>query len=87
MMFSAHGFNGQYIYVVPELDAVFVVLANDVTDLPEVASGDEAVIVGRQAGAEIPLTEFSRLAETIPWETLCSVTKRVPRHYRTSLGV
>ena len=59
----------------------------DVTDLPEVAPGDEAVIVGRQAGAEIPLTEFSRLAETIPWETLCSVTKRVPRHYRTSLGV
>jgi CubicO group peptidase (beta-lactamase class C family) len=35
MMFSAHGFNGQYIYVVPELDAVFVVLANDVTDLPD----------------------------------------------------
>ncbi len=59
----------------------------DVTDLTEVMPGDEAVIVGRQAGAEIPLTEFSRLAETIPWETLCSVTKRVPRHYRTSLGV
>lgn len=58
----------------------------DVTDLPEVAAGDEAVVVGRQLGAEIPLAEFSRLADTIPWETLCSVTKRVPRVYRTSLG-
>lgn len=58
----------------------------DVTDLPEIAVGDEAVVVGRQLGAEIPLAEFSRLADTIPWETLCSVTKRVPRVYRTSLG-
>jgi alanine racemase len=61
----------------------------DVTDLPaaEPAPGDEAVLVGRQREAEIPLAEFSRLADTIPWETLCSVTKRVPRLYRTPLGV
>lgn len=59
----------------------------DVTDLPEVSAGDEAVLVGRQGDAEIPLAEFSRLADTIPWETLCSVTKRVPRLYRTQLGV
>ena len=58
----------------------------DITDLPAVAAGDEAVLVGPQQGAEIPLTEFSAWAETIPWETLCSVTKRVPRLYRTSLG-
>jgi alanine racemase len=59
----------------------------DVTDVPGVACGDEAVLVGRQDGAEISLTEFSRWADTIPWETLCSVTKRVPRVYKTSLGV
>jgi len=35
MMFSAVGFNGQFITVVPELDAVFVVLSNDETDLPD----------------------------------------------------
>jgi alanine racemase len=58
----------------------------DVTNLPQVAAGDEAVIVGRQHDAEIPLAEFSRLADTIPWETLCSVTKRVPRIYRTPRG-
>ena len=59
----------------------------DVTDVPGVAVGDEAVLVGRQGGAEIPLAEFSRTAETIPWETLTSVTKRVPRLYKTILGV
>jgi alanine racemase len=59
----------------------------DVTDVPGVTTGDEVVLVGRQQEAQIGLTEFSRWADTIPWETLCSVTKRVPRLYRTSLGL
>ncbi len=59
----------------------------DVTDIPSVCAGDEAVLIGRQNGAEISLTEFSRWADTIPWETLCSVTKRVTRLYRTPLGI
>jgi alanine racemase len=59
----------------------------DVTDVPGVASGDKAVIVGRQGDGEISLAEFSRSSDTIPWETLCSVTKRVPRLYKTSLGL
>jgi alanine racemase len=59
----------------------------DVTDVPGVVSGDEVVLIGRQQGAQIDLAEFSGWADTIPWETLCSVTKRVPRLYRTSLGL
>ena len=59
----------------------------DVTDVAGVHCGDEAVLIGRQLGGEIFITEFSRWADTIPWETLCSVTKRVPRLYRTALGV
>lgn len=59
----------------------------DVTDIPQVISGDECVLVGRQNDSEITVTEFSRSADTIPWETLCSVTKRVPRVYRTPLGL
>jgi alanine racemase len=58
----------------------------DTTDVGGVACGDEAVLIGRQGGAEISVGEFSRWADTIPWETLCSVTKRVPRVYRTALG-
>ncbi len=59
----------------------------DVTDLPGAAGGDEAVLIGRQGAEEISVVEFSRWAETIPWETLCSITKRVPRIYKTALGV
>jgi alanine racemase len=44
------------------------------------------VLVGRQSAGEINVVEFSRWANTIPWETLCSVTKRVPRSYKTALG-
>lgn len=60
----------------------------DITDVPQpVRCGDPVVLVGRQAGGEIALSEFSAWAETIPWETLTSVTKRVPRLYRNAAGV
>jgi len=59
----------------------------DVTDVPGIQTGAEAVLVGQQEGAKISITEFSHWGDTIPWETLCSVTKRVPRVYRTALGV
>lgn len=59
----------------------------DVTDVPGVVSGDQATLVGRQDSEEIALPEFSGWAETIPYEILCSVTKRVPRVYRTQLGI
>lgn len=58
----------------------------DVTDAPDVTAGDPVVLVGRQSGQEITLAEFSRAADSIPWETLTSVTKRVPRLYKTALG-
>ncbi len=60
----------------------------DITDVPgEVRCGDAVVLVGRQGSAEISIQEFSDWADTIAWETLCSVTKRVPRHYRNASGV
>ena len=58
----------------------------DVTDLEEPAqSGDPVTFIGRQGIAEIELKEFSDWANTISWEVLCSVTKRVPRVYRTAI--
>ena len=60
----------------------------DITDVREtVGCGDAVVLVGKQGAGEISITEFSAWADSIPWETLCSVTKRVPRLYRTALGV
>ena len=60
----------------------------DITDIgTEVECGDSVVLVGKQGSGKIGITEFSAWSDTIPWETLCSVTKRVPRLYRTALGV
>jgi alanine racemase len=55
----------------------------DVTALPNVNSGDEAVLIGRQAGAEISAVEMAQWSGTIAWEVLCGITKtaRVPRVY------
>ena len=60
----------------------------DITDVPaEVKCGDPVVLVGQQGAGGISITEFSDWSDSIAWETLCSVTKRVPRLYRTALGV
>lgn len=46
--------------------------------------GDEAVLIGHQGQGQISVAEFSTWGQSIPWEVFCSITKRVPRVYRTS---
>ena len=50
----------------------------DVTDLPEVKSGDEVEIFGEH----ILCADDAALCDTIPYELMCAVSKRVPRVYR-----
>jgi alanine racemase len=54
----------------------------DVTSLPTVATGDEAVLIGRQGDAEISAAEVAAWTGTIPYEVLCAIGPRVPRVYR-----
>jgi alanine racemase len=53
----------------------------DVTALPEVRAGDEAVLIGRQGDEEITADEVAALAGTISYEILCRLGPRVPRVY------
>jgi alanine racemase len=54
----------------------------DVSDLKvAVTSGDRATLIGHSGMETITVSEFSTTAGTIPWETLCSITKRVERIY------
>ena len=53
----------------------------DITDNAEVKVGDEAVLFGKQGGDEITLEELSETLGTIPYELLCSISRRVPRVY------
>ncbi len=54
----------------------------DITEIEDVVqSGDRATFIGKDERAEITTSTFSKTAGTIPWETLCSITKRVERVY------
>ena len=57
----------------------------DITEVPSaVRCGDPVVLIGRQDGAEIPLTEFSTWSDTIPYEIVCGISARVPRRIVTT---
>jgi alanine racemase len=53
----------------------------DLTDLPEVRVGDEVVLFGNQGDAVITLEEVSDWSETLPYEVMCTIGKRVTRIY------
>jgi alanine racemase len=55
----------------------------DLTDIPAAAPGDEAILWGGQGEAMISVNDVARLAQTISYEMLCTVGKRVPRVYRS----
>jgi alanine racemase len=55
----------------------------DVTDIPGVHVGDEVVLFGKQEGQFLPVEEMAEAIDTIPYEILCNVGKRVPRGYRS----
>ena len=54
----------------------------DVTEIPNVSSGDEVILVGKQGSEEITVDEIARKIGSISYEVLCSVGKRVPRVYK-----
>ena len=53
----------------------------DVSEVPGVAIGDEAVLIGRQGDEKITADELAEKADTISYEILLSFSDRVPRIY------
>lgn len=51
----------------------------DVTDIPGVEIGDEAVLIGAQGAERITAYEHADLTGTIPYEIVCNINTRVPR--------
>jgi len=51
----------------------------DLSALPDVAAGEEVVLMGQQNGAEIPCSELADRAETITWEIITRIGARVRR--------
>ena len=56
----------------------------DVTDFPEAETGNVVVVFGNGNDGEPTAEDIARWGDTISYEVLCAVSKRVPRLYRTN---
>jgi alanine racemase len=54
--------------------------AINVTNIPEVAIGDEVVLLGRQGDAQITADDIANQLGTINYEIVTTILPRVPRH-------
>ena len=54
----------------------------NVGHVKDVKEGDEVVLIGKLGHNEITTERLARLAGTIPYEIVCSITDRVPRIYK-----
>jgi alanine racemase len=53
----------------------------DVTDIPGVDIGHEAMLIGQQGQERITAADLASWQQTIPYEILCAIGPRVPRQY------
>jgi alanine racemase len=53
----------------------------DVTGLPGIEVGDEAILLGSSEGLSVDAREHAALANTVLYEILCGISKRVPRRH------
>ena len=53
----------------------------DVTHIPDVSFGDEAVLVGKRGEEEITVEELAGISGRFHYEFVCDINKRVPREY------
>ena len=53
----------------------------DATAIPGIAAGDEVILLGSSDGLSVDAREHAAIANTIPYEILCDISKRVPRKY------
>ncbi|MDR3112672.1 MAG: alanine racemase [Elusimicrobiota bacterium] len=53
----------------------------DVSDVKDVAVGDEVVLIGKQGNNMITAQELAKIQETISYEIVCSISSRVPRNF------
>ena len=54
----------------------------DVTDIPDCAMGDEAVLLGRSGDEFLSADDMAQMIGTIGYELVCDISSRVPRIYK-----
>ncbi|MDP7254217.1 MAG: alanine racemase [Planctomycetota bacterium] len=56
-------------------------LTLDVTDIPDIRTGDVVTLLGRDGHAEIRAEELAGLSDRIPYEVTCGLGRRIRHHY------
>lgn len=71
--------NGHYANIVGRvcMDQFMI----DITDIPNVSSGDEVILMGSDGKLSITAEEIANVLDTINYEVVCMIGKRVPREY------
>lgn len=80
---SNHGevlIHGKRAPVVGKVCMDFIMV--DVTEMPRVSVGDEVILIGQQGGEQVTAEEIAGKINSISYEVLCSIGKRVPRIYK-----
>jgi alanine racemase len=70
---------GEYAPVVGRVSMDLTIV--DVSDIGNVAVGDEVILIGKSGGKSVDAVELARLCESVPYEILCGLSQRVPRVY------
>jgi alanine racemase len=73
---------GEYAPVVGRVSMDLTIV--DVSHIPDVAVGDEVVLIGKSNSNRVDAVELARLCESVPYEILCGLSQRVPRVYSNS---
>lgn len=48
----------------------------------DVKIGDKVTLIGKEAGLEITANDWAQIIDTIPYEIMCAISRRVPRVYK-----
>ncbi len=70
---------GQHAPIVGRVSMDLTLL--DVTQIPSASIGDEVVLIGRSGSQRISAWDLARSSDTVVYETLCNLSKRVPRRH------
>ena len=53
----------------------------DVTNIPEAKLYDEVILIGKSGNEILTADDMAEMLETIGYEVVCNISKRVPRVY------
>lgn len=70
---------GMYASVVGRISMDLTLI--DVTDVPQVALGDDVTLLGEDHSLTIPAEDIAKTAGTLSYEITCGISRRVPRRY------